>query len=186
MAYCFIKSTEYISREWIYTVGIYSVFFLSSYLWKGILFDYIRFLQKSWEKEVFHTTVKGSSAPILLEVLNGGYIATFQMDSDWCYIYHVHFSITHQIPYATLFRNICWMHTIARNPQEPTLYSKSDPVQKDFWITSKMDNFTLTSMALGMSEKPTWKSKCSVIVHSFFFWKDHPKLSSESQKFPQF
>ena len=59
----------------------------------------------------------------------------------------------------------------ARNPQELTLYSKSDPVQNDFWITSKMDNFTLASMALGMSEKPTWKSKCSVIVHSFFFLK---------------
>ena len=36
------------------------------------LFDYIKLIQKSWEK----------SALMLLEVLNGRYIATFQMDSD--------------------------------------------------------------------------------------------------------
>lgn len=67
--------------------------------------------------------------------------------------------------FSETFTGCTWY---ARNPQEPTPYSKSDPVQKDFWITPKMDNLTLASMALGMSEKPTWKSKCSVIVHSFF------------------
>lgn len=121
MAYCFIKSTEYISRQWIYTLGVDSVFFLSSYLWKGMkvkleLFDYIKFLQSPGKKEVFHTVVKGSSAPMLLEVLNGGYIVTFQMDSDWCYIYHVCFSTAHEILPATLFRNVHWRHMVCKEP----------------------------------------------------------------------
>lgn len=47
------------------------------------LFDYIKFLQNSWGKiKVFHKVVKGSNVPMFLEVLNGGYIATFQMASD--------------------------------------------------------------------------------------------------------
>ena len=52
--------------------------------------------------KVFYKVVKGSNVPMLLEVLNGGYIATFQVASDWCYIYHVYFSVAHQIPSATL------------------------------------------------------------------------------------
>lgn len=107
--------------------------------------------------KVFHKVVKGSNVPMLLEVLNGEYTASFQTASDWC---SVHMCALAQLIISLLLlllRNVSWMHTVCRELTWPSLYSKSDSIQKDFWITSKMDTLTLVSMALAGSDKTSWK-----------------------------